>query len=373
MDRKLRVAVIFGGRSGEHEVSLVSATSVIAALDPARYDVVPVGISRDGRWLSSADTLHLLKSRAPLDRIPECFLPPDPTRRSLVGAGGGPSIGPIDVAFPVVHGTYGEDGTLQGLLELADIPYVGAGVIGSALGMDKILQKKLFAQEGLPVARYVWFPAEGLAHAPRRVVSAVEDALRYPVFVKPANTGSSVGIAKAHDRKELRAALAVAAHYDRKVIVEQGVTRAREVEVSVLGNDDPEASVPGEVIPSNEFYDYDAKYVDGKTQTVIPARLGAGAAARLRRFAVQAFRALDCAGMARVDFFVQQKTGRIVLNEVNTIPGFTPISMYPKLWEASGLPYPLLLDRLIALALERHTRKRSLRTSYDPKAAWYAG
>lgn len=372
MDQKLRVAVIFGGRSGEHEVSLVSATSVIAALDPDRYEVVPVGISREGRWLSSADALHLLKSRASLERAPECFLAPDPTLRSLVTTAGARAAGPIDVAFPVVHGTYGEDGTLQGLLELADIPYVGAGVIGSALGMDKILQKKLFAEEGLPIARYVWFLAEELARAPRRAVAAVEQALRYPVFVKPANTGSSVGISKAHDRRELQTALAVAAQYDRKVIVERGVKNAREIEVSVLGNDQPEASVPGEVIPSNEFYDYDAKYVDGKTRTVIPAHLGAGLAKELRRIAVHAFRALDCAGMARVDFFVQQKTDRIVLNEINTIPGFTPISMYPKLWEASGVPYPQLLDRLIALALERHARKRGLRTSYDPKTAWYA-
>jgi D-alanine-D-alanine ligase len=373
MDRKLRVAVVFGGRSGEHEVSLVSATSVIQALDPHRYEVVPVGISRDGRWLSSADTLALLKTRAPLDEAAECYLAPEPTRRALVGAAGSAGGPPIDVVFPLVHGTGGEDGSLQGLLELAAIPYVGAGVIGSALGMDKILQKKLFADDGLPVARYAWFLSNDVARDPRGVVRTVEEELRYPVFVKPANTGSSVGISKAHDGRELRTALAVAVQYDRKVIVEQGVKNAREIEVSVLGNDDPAASIPGEIIPSNEFYDYDAKYVDGKSRAVVPAELRKKTAKELQRLAVRAFRALDCAGMARVDFFLQKKTDRIVLNEINTIPGFTSISMYPKLWEASGLTYPKLLDRLIELALERHAEKAALRTTYDPKTDWFAG
>jgi len=373
MNRKLRIGVIFGGRSGEHEVSLVSATSVIAALDPSRFEVVPIGIGRDGRWISAPDALHLLKARAPLDARSECYLAPEPTRRGLVGPGGPPAGGPIDVVFPLVHGTGGEDGSLQGLLELAGIPYVGAGVLGSALGMDKILQKMVFAREGFPVARYVWFTAKEIAADPRKAARIVEAEIRYPVFVKPANTGSSVGISKAHDRKELLAAMALAAEYDRKVIVERGVKNVREIEVSVLGNDRPEASVPGEIIPSNEFYDYDAKYVDGKSRAVIPAELRKGTVKELRRLAVRAFTALDCAGMARVDFFVQKKTERIVLNEINTIPGFTSISMYPKLWEASGLPYGRLLERLIGLALERHAEKAALRTTYDPRTDWFAG
>jgi len=376
MPKKIRIGVVFGGRSAEHEVSLVSAASVMAALDRERYEVLPIGITPEGRWLSRADAVKLLKDKAPVAHLPEHVLLPDPRKGGLTPINSTSEeafVQSIDVIFPVLHGTCGEDGAIQGLFELADIPYVGAGVLGSAVGMDKIIAKQLLKQAKVPVAADVWFLASEYAANAKKWISTIEGTLRYPCFVKPANLGSSVGISKAHNRAELQAAIALACEYDRRVLVERSIPNAREIEVSVLGNDHPVASVPGEVIPSNEFYDYDAKYVDGKTQTVIPARLGAGAAARLRRFAVQAFRALDCAGMARVDFFVQQKTGRIVLNEVNTIPGFTPISMYPKLWEASGLPYPLLLDRLIALALERHARKRSLRTSYDPKAAWYAG
>jgi D-alanine-D-alanine ligase len=370
--QKLRVGIIFGGRSGEHEVSLVSATSVMNALDKEKYEIVPIGITQEGRWISSAESLKLLKSGAGAENEPERFLVPEPGRRSLVSSNG--EVHPelkLDVVFPVVHGTYGEDGTLQGLLELANIPYVGAGVLASSIGMDKIVQKQLHKHAGLPVVKYEWFLSRHCTFHPKKVVASIERNLTYPMFVKPSNTGSSVGISKAHNRKELLDAIALAAQFDRKVIVEQGVRNAREIEVSVLGNDQPIASVPGEIIPSNEFYDYDAKYVDGKSVAIIPAKLPKAAVKKIRRLAVQAFTALDGAGMARVDFFVVKKTNRIYLNEINTIPGFTSISMYPKLWESSGITYSELLDKLIHLALERHREKENLRRSFHPTQAWY--
>jgi len=372
MERKLRVGVIFGGRSGEHEVSLVSATSVITALDADKYEVVPIGITQEGRWLSSDKGLKLLKEKTGIEQAPECFLVPEPNRQALVAAGSGEMHSPpIDVIFPLVHGTYGEDGTLQGLLELANIPYVGAGVLASAVGMDKIVQKQIFQQEKLPVAKYIWFHSSVCREHPERVAAIVAKSLTYPVFVKPANTGSSVGISKAHNRKELREALALAVEYDRKVIIEQGINNIRVIECSVLGNDEPVASVPGEIVPSNEFYDYNAKYVDGKSEAIIPAKLPKRVSEEVRRIALRAYRALDIAGMARVDFLVVRKSNKIYLNEVNTIPGFTSISMYPKLWEASGLGYRDLLDRLIELALERHRAKNELRTVYNPDRDWY--
>ncbi len=372
MPSKIRIGVIFGGRSSEHQVSLVSAASVMGALPADRYEVVPIGITPDGRWISSTGALGLMKEGGVPASQPEHTLLPEPGRQGLIGAGGGTS-DPIrlDVIFPVLHGTFGEDGTMQGLLELADIPYVGAGVLGSAVGMDKIVQKQLFEQAAIPVPRYCWFYAAAVNEAPRKAAAVVERRLRYPVFVKPANTGSSVGISKAHDRKELLRAFEEAVQYDRKVIVEQGIRDVREIEVSVLGNDDPEASVPGEIIPSNEFYDYDAKYVDGKSTAVIPARIPRASARKAREYAVRAYRAIDCAGMARADFLMARRTGRIYINELNTIPGFTAISMYPKLWEASGLSYPELLDRLIQLAIERHRQTRALRRTYNPSRAWY--
>ncbi len=372
MTRKLRVGVIFGGRSGEHEVSLVSATSVINGLDKEKYEVIPIGITPQGRWISSSQALGMLKEKTSLDLEPEKFLVPEPNRRGLIAAeGNGTGATPLDVVIPLVHGTYGEDGTLQGLLELANIPYVGAGVLGSAAGMDKIVQKMIFADAGLPVVRYCWSYAASCREHPAKVARMVERELRYPVFVKPANTGSSVGISKVHNRKELAPALALAAQFDRKVIIEQGIAGVREIECGVLGNDEPKASVPGEIIPSNEFYDYDAKYVDGKSQAVIPAKLPAPLARRIREAAVRAYTAIDCAGMARVDFFLTRGRSRLYLNEVNTIPGFTSISMYPKMWEASGLSFSGLLDRLIALALERHGEMNARRTSYSPAKDWY--
>ena len=372
MTRKIRIGIIFGGRSGEHEVSLVSATAVMNALDREKYDVVPIGITPEGRWISSSRALGMLKDKAALDREPEKFLVPEPNRRGLVSAeGNGDAPLSLDVVMPLVHGTYGEDGTLQGLLELANIPYVGAGVLASAVGMDKIIQKMIFARAGLPVVRHCWCYSAECRERPSKITRIVEANLRYPVFVKPANTGSSVGISKVHNRAELAPALRLAAEFDRKVIIEQGVKNVREIECSVLGNDAPEASVPGEVIPSNEFYDYDAKYVDGKSASVIPARIPAAVARKIRETAVRAYAAIDCAGMARVDFFLTKGKSRIYLNEVNTIPGFTAISMYPKMWAATGLSFGALLDRLIALAMERHGQMNARRTSYTPAKEWY--
>lgn len=369
--RKVRVAVIFGGRSGEHEVSLASAASVMQAMDKEKYEIFPVGITRSGRWLAAGDAMQALQSGA----AERALLGPgeEPqTDRALEVPGQRAALVPgmeetrfpeVDVVFPVLHGPYGEDGTLQGLLELAGIPYVGAGVLGSALGMDKVAMKDVFRARGLPVADYVHLLAREWRSSPAEWIARIEAELGYPCFVKPANLGSSVGITKAHDRGELERGLEEAAQYDRKLLVERGIN-AREIEVSVLGNDEPEASVPGEIIPSNEFYDYAAKYLDGQSQLLIPAPISAEQTRRARELAIEAFKAVDCAGMARVDFLLCRDTGELYLNEVNTIPGFTSISMYPKLWEASGLPYPQLIDRLIELALERHEERRRLRTEY---------
>ncbi len=366
MEKKIRIGILFGGRSGEHEVSLTSAASVLKALDPAKYEVVPIGITRQGRWLvgTAADKLlpAVLQNGKPV--TPSV----DPTGPKLLAINSNPSAEPrpeVDVVFPVLHGTFGEDGTIQGLLELAGIPYVGAGVLASAAGMDKDVMKKLFRDAGLPVVKWVLVLRGEWERSPAQVRKRVEKALRYPVFVKPANLGSSVGISKVRKRGELAAALDLAAQYDRKVLVEKRVD-AREIECAVLGNDRPEASVPGEIIPVNEFYDYEAKYVKEGSKLIIPARLTAAQSQRVRELAIGAFQAIDCAGMSRVDFLLDRKTGKIYVNEINTIPGFTPISMYPKLWEASGVPYPRLLDRLIELALERQQEKIRTRYTYEP-------
>ncbi len=374
LSKKIRVGVVFGGRSAEHEVSLVSATSIINALDPERYEVIPIGITKEGRWLSSTETMHLLKSGETLDRGAECILVPDPTNRSLVHLGADSlSVDrrPLDVIIPVLHGPYGEDGTIQGLFELADVPYVGAGVLGSAAGMDKVIAKQLFERAGLPITEYLWFLWKQYQSESKSIPRKIEKNLGYPCFIKPANLGSSVGITKAHNRDELVLGIEEAARFDRKILIERGVENARDIECSVLGNDDPRASVLGEIIPSNEFYDYDAKYIDGKSTAIIPAKLPKSLARKIQDYAVAAFRAVDCAGMARVDFLVQKRTNRPYLNELNTIPGFTSISMFPKLWEASGTPYPKLLDILIELALERHREKSRHETSYKPRADWY--
>jgi D-alanine-D-alanine ligase len=366
--RRIRVGVIFGGRSVEHEVSLVSARAIMEALDPRRYEVVPIGITKAGRWVTAGHRYALPPDPSIGGLVPLKDGGRGPRAMSLRGgraARGGSPVGPLDVVVPIVHGSGGEDGSLQGLLELAGIPYVGAGVLGSALGMDKATMKTLFREAGLPIVDYRVVRGRDLARGREGIVRALEEAFGFPCFVKPSNGGSSVGVSKASDRKGLLAGLKRAARYDRKIIVERAVD-AREIEVSVLGNDEPEASVPGEVIPVNEFYDYRAKYIDPGSRLEIPARIGEARSRRVREIALRAFQVLDLAGMARVDFFLDRTTEAIFLNEVNTIPGFTPISMYPKLWEASGVPFPELVDRLIRLAFERHAEKRSLVTSYDP-------
>ncbi len=363
MKKRIRVGVLFGGRSGEHEVSLTSATSVIRSLDRAKYDVVPIGITREGRWFMGSGSPRQLtetfKKGTPV--IPSVD-PSGPKFISLDGHASAKRLPNIDVIFPVLHGTFGEDGTVQGLLELAGIPYVGAGVLGSAAGMDKDLMKRLFRDAGLLVVDWILVLRPEWEQNPARLRRAIESELGYPLFVKPANLGSSVGISKVRNRAELAVALDLAAAYDRKIIVEKALD-AREIECSVLGNDRPEASVPGEIVPINEFYDYEAKYVKEGTELVIPAKLSRAETRRLRQMALKAYRAVDCAGMARVDFLLDRLNSELYVNEVNTIPGFTPISMYPKMWEASGLAYPALLDRLIELALERHREKQ--RTRYD--------
>jgi D-alanine-D-alanine ligase len=375
MANKIRVGVLFGGRSAEHEVSLVSAASIINALDKEKYDVFPIGITPDGRWLSSQDALALLKEKAPVDSQPEHLILPDPRKQGLVNINtlATPDTQHIDVVFPVMHGTFGEDGTVQGLLELAEVPYVGAGVLGSAVGMDKVIQKQVLENAKIRVAQGIAFLSIEFERDQEKIARRIEQELQYPCFVKPANTGSSVGISKAHNRQEMLDAVALAAQYDRKILVEKSIEKAREIECSVLGNDDPKASVLGEIIPSNEFYDYDAKYVDGKSTAIIPAKLPTWAVKKIQYIACKAFKILDCAGMARVDFLVQGGGLRIYLNEINTIPGFTSISMFPKLWEASGLSYAGLLDKLIELAIERHGAKTKLKTKYEPKKEWYKG
>jgi D-alanine-D-alanine ligase len=379
MARKLRVGVLFGGRSGEHEVSLLSAASILKAIDRRKFDVVPIGITKDGHWLAAGEATNLLEGNSAVARrlragdpqaTPGAKLLHDgmPTLMAPMPGPQGPEGKAIDVVFPVLHGTFGEDGTIQGLFELAGIAYVGSGVLGSSAGMDKDVMKRLFAQAGLPIVKHVTLLRGEWEKSPRKAVARVEAALKYPVFVKPANLGSSVGISKAHDRSELGPALDLAARYDRKLVVEQGVGgttgKARELEVAVLGNDDPKASVVGEIIPGKEFYDYEAKYLSEGSVPVIPAKLGRAESKQIRDMAVAAFRACDLAGLARVDFLMEpDNKRRIFLNEVNTLPGFTQISMYPKLWEATGIPYKDLITRLIELALERQSEKN--RTTYS--------
>ena len=394
--KKIRVGILFGGRSGEHEVSLLSAASVFNAIDKNKYEVVPIGITKQGRWVTAADAERLLRGKsagedvrpthlragdpeatpgaAVLARGESVVVPPEPHRHgamapfeteaaehALTRRAADRAID-VDVIFPVLHGTFGEDGTIQGLLELADMAYVGAGVLGSAAGMDKDIMKSLFRAAGLPIVKHVTFLRSEWEANAKKVRKLVESKLKYPVFVKPANLGSSVGISKARDGKQLGAAIAEAAKFDRKIVIEQGVggskQKAREIECSVLGNDQPEASLPGEIVPSTEFYDYNAKYLDEGSQLIIPAKLSKAEVKEVQRLAVAAFKAVDCAGLARVDFLMEPKSRKIYLNEINTMPGFTAISMYPKLWAASGISYSDLIGRLIQLGLERHAEKQ---------------
>ncbi|HEV2176853.1 MAG TPA: D-alanine--D-alanine ligase family protein [Terriglobia bacterium] len=374
MKKKIRLGILFGGRSGEHEVSLTSAASVLAALDPAKYEVVPIGITREGRWMvgHTPDRLDAGAERllpGVLANGTPVTASADPTGPALIPVNSvAPASGAqlqVDVIFPILHGTFGEDGTVQGLLELAGVPYVGAGVLASATGMDKDVMKRLFRDARLPVVDWVTVLRGDWEHDSARLRQLIEKRLGYPLFVKPANLGSSVGISKVHNRRELGPAISLAAEYDRKILVEKGVENAREIECSVLGNDRPQASVPGEVLPVNEFYDYEAKYIKEGSELIIPAKITKRQTAQVRDFAVRAFQAIDGAGMARVDFLLDRERGKVWVNEINTIPGFTPISMYPKLWEASGVPYPKLIDRLIELALERHREKVRTRYTYE--------
>jgi D-alanine-D-alanine ligase len=359
-NKRLRVGVIFGGRSGEHEVSIASAASVIRALDPEKYEAVPIGIGKDGRWFMGTSAQKMLPDVLRQgQRIVLSADPNVPALMPLEKSGAGSQR--VDVVFPVLHGTYGEDGTVQGLLDLAGLPFVGSGVIGSAVGMDKDMQKRLFLQAGLPVGEFLAVLRSEWEGNRGRILKAVAKKFRFPLFVKPATLGSSVGMSKVHKREELSAALDLAAEFAQKIVVERNI-RGREIEVSVLGNDDPQASVPGEIIPHREFYDYTAKYLEEGTRLEIPAKLAKTQVRRFQEYAVRGFRCLECRGMARVDFFLEKPSGRIFLNEINTIPGFTSISMYPKLWEASGIPYRELIDRLIQLALAEHREKQ--RTKY---------
>jgi D-alanine-D-alanine ligase len=370
--KKTRVGVIYGGRSGEHEVSLASAAAVFKNLDPARYEAVPILISKAGRWslpsappaLEVAADAIAASATALVDTTREAHLVAHPGGDTLLTIDGGSVSGlSLDVVFPVLHGPYGEDGTVQGLLELANVPYVGDGVLASAVGMDKIAMKRAFRAEGLPVCDYELVLARDWRRDDHAVLTRVVGRLGFPLFVKPANLGSSVGISKAKHAVELRAAIDLAAEFDRKIVIEAAVPNAREIECAVLGNDDPEASLPGEIIPSREFYDYEAKYLDEGSRSVIPADLTAAQTEEVRRLSVAAFKAIDGAGLARVDFLLARDSGVLYLNELNTIPGFTTISMYAKLWAASGVSYAQLLDRLIELAIERHADKQRLRTS----------
>jgi D-alanine-D-alanine ligase len=374
MKKKLKIGLIFGGRSGEHEVSLMSAQGVMDAIDKKKYEIVPIGITKEGRWLASGDPMKALSSGVAAESNPATLLA-EPSQRGLMcleeqkqaRALAVVQTSQLDVIFPILHGPYGEDGTVQGLLELAGIPYVGAGVTASAAGMDKAVFKDIMQAHGLPIVSHLVIKRKTWEQRATETVAHIETKIGYDCFVKPANLGSSVGISKVHDRAELQAALDEAAHYDRKLIVEEAID-AREIEVSVLGNDEPLASVPGEVVPCNEFYDYAAKYLDGQSDLLIPAPIPPEKVDLIQKLAVEAFLAVDCAGMARADFLLERQTGKVYINEINTLPGFTPISMYPKLWEASGISYPELIDRLIQLALERYADKSRSATMYRASA-----
>ncbi|MFH1366617.1 MAG: D-alanine--D-alanine ligase family protein [Patescibacteria group bacterium] len=369
MAKKIRVGVIFGGRSAEHEVSLVSAASVISALDQKIYEVIPIGITKQGQWLVG-EPLKALKS-GNLKQVNPVTPPTNVLQKGLVRAEKKARTLAIDVFFPVLHGPYGEDGTIQGLLELTDIPYVGAGVLASALGMDKVAQKQLYEQAGIPTPKFIFFHQSDWRKDRNKIIKRIKKEIGFPCFIKPPNLGSSVGISKVRQEKDLIKAIKMAFRYDLKVIVEKSVEEAREIEISVLGNDQPRVSLPGEIVPSNEFYDYEAKYIDNRSKAVIPAKLPKTVIKKIQAYALAAFKLLNISGMARADFLVEKKGFKIYLNEINTIPGFTSISMYPKLWQASGLDYADLISELIRLARERNRQKKALQTSYRPKKNWY--
>ncbi len=373
MKKKVHVALLFGGRSGEHEVSLMSARSVLAVLNPAKYDVMQIGITQEGKWLTGEDVIGKFESGKTKELEP-VIVSPDPSEaglyrlRSTQKAQSLEKVSDVDVYFPVLHGTFGEDGTIQGLFELADAAYVGAGVVGSAVGMDKGVFKEVMRSIGVPVVDSIVALRAEIEKDVNAVIERAEKVSAYPIFTKPANLGSSVGVTKCRSRADLQEGLMEAGLYDRRVLVERGVANAREIEVSVLGNDEPRASVPGEILPSREFYSYEAKYIDGTSGLLIPADLPRETTARVQELAMRAFKAVDAAGMARVDFLLDKDSGEVYLNELNTIPGFTKISMYPKLWEASGIPYAQLVDRLIELAMQRKAERDRTSHTYRSRA-----
>ncbi len=369
MDRKLKVGIIFGGRSGEHEVSCCSAASVMQAINQEKYTIIPIGITKQGKWISPQETLKTLSSGR-IEGESNVVLLNDPANKALLNLTQNKRIDnryqeKLDVIFPVLHGPYGEDGTIQGLLELADIPYVGAGVAASAISMDKELMKTIFQQKNLPVLKWMTIKRKEWRQDRKQIITLIQKNFDYPVFVKPTNLGSSVGISKVKNEKELEKAIDIASSYDRKILVEQGLEEIREIECGILGNDEPSPSVLGEIKPAGEFYDYDSKYLNRKTQLIVPANLSTEVTHQIQEIACRAFKAIDAAGMARVDFFVTREENRIYLNEINTIPGFTSMSMYPRLWEATGIPYPRLIEQLIQLALERHQDKNKNKIAYD--------
>ena len=356
---KQKLAVLFGGRSGEHEVSLISATSIIQNIDKNKYEIYLIGITKEGHWLYYDGDIQKIKTGEWEKEAKKVVFPGDPSYKGFFLLEDPQKIYPVDVIFPVMHGPYGEDGTIQGLFELAHIPYVGCDVLSSSTGMDKLMAKAIFASAGLPQGKYVGAYRHEIEKDADKVVARIEGAFPYPVFVKPANMGSSVGISKAKDREELLKALDIAGQYDEKIIIEEFID-GREIECAVLGNYEPKASVLGEILPSNEFYDYQAKYQDGgKSKLLIPAPIPSDKSDEIRELAIRAYKALGCSGLTRVDFFLERKTGKVYLNEVNTMPGFTEISMYPKLWEATGISYPDLIDKLIQLAIERFNKKHN--------------
>lgn len=377
MTKKIRVGIIFGGKSGEHEVSLASAQSVARAIDQDKYDVTLIGITKQGRWIYGGNALKQLAAASPTSLLAPIEEPTTNGNGKALNSGelvptasneimGASPLDSIDVAFPLVHGPFGEDGTIQGLLELADVAYVGAGVAASAVGMDKVLMKSIFRANNLPVVDWMVVLRRDWESQPEETIRRIESAFGYPCFIKPANLGSSVGVTKAHNWDELAQALTTAAQFDRKLIAERAAENAREIECSVLGNDEPIASLPGEVAPRREFYDYSAKYDgDAHTDLIVPADLSSELTRAVQAMAIRAFQAIDGSGMARVDFFLERDSNTVLLNEINTIPGFTSVSMYPRMWEKSGLSYSELIDRLIQLALERHADKRKSKTTYE--------
>jgi len=362
--KKVVVGLLFGGRSGEHEVSLRSASAVAQNLDDTKYEIIPIGIAKDGTWYGPIAIEDIISFTPENYKGSEVTILPQPNNKLLLNINDFSKSIKLDVVFPIMHGTFGEDGTIQGLLELADIPYVGAGVLGSSAGMDKIVMKKIFADSKLPQVKFAQVLRKEIEEDIEKVLNYIQKNFTLPVFIKPANLGSSVGISKVKKFEELEASLLEAAKYDRKLIIEEGL-EVREIEVSVLGNDNPRASIAGEIIPCNDFYDYKAKYVDDKSILKIPAEIDETTMKKIQQLAIEAYKAIDCAGLGRVDFFICKKTGKILLNEINTLPGFTSISMYPKLWEKSGLSMPELLDQLINLAFTRYNEKSKNLTNFS--------